>query len=182
MAEGVIELGDHLERVMKEQQEALRVAETEREKAALNLRIALERDIHAGDARLQDHITHQVEQVRQALASLTLLNHERDGRMDDRFSAHREAIQKAEDSLNRRLEGMNAFQQQITEERSMYLLRDTFDTTLETWTIWRGGVDKFQYRLLGAFGLAMIIMPMIVGVLVYFLTRTAIPIDGLQVP
>jgi len=50
---------------------ALLVAETEREKAARNLRDGLEREIESGDARLSDHITHQIEQVKQGLAALT---------------------------------------------------------------------------------------------------------------
>ncbi len=110
---------------------ALQVAETEREKAAANLRLALEREIESGDARLTDHITHQVEQVKQGLQALTALLAERDGRMDDRFSAHRDAIQKAEDSLNKRLEGMNAFREELREQASSFATREALETTVK---------------------------------------------------
>ncbi len=190
---------------------ALLIAEQEREKAAANLRTALEREIESGDARLSDHILHQVEQVRQGLQALTALLAERDGRMDDRFTAHKEAIGKAEGALNKRLEAMNAFREELREQASNLATRESveamvkqlsallernrediiatkaeligrehYESEMKQWGEWRTGIDRFQYRILGAFGLAMIIMPIIVGVLVYFLTRTAIPIDGLQ--
>jgi len=163
----------YIERVMKEQQEALRIAEVEREKAASALRLALEREIESGDARLSDHITHQIEQVQQALQALTTLLSERDGRMDDRFDAHREAIQKAEDSLNKRLEGMNQFRDQMKDQTSMFAVKEATEARLVK-------LESFQGKLLGAFGLAMVVMPLIIGLITYFLTRTAIPIDGLQ--
>lgn len=111
----------------RETKEAMRIAEAEREKAAANIRRALEENMKAGDERLQDHITHQVEQVRQALASLNLLMSERDMRMDDRFKAAQEAIQKAESSLAVRLEQMNEFRAQINQERGRYITRDFMD-------------------------------------------------------
>ncbi len=167
----------YIERVLKEQQEALRIAETEREKAAATLRASLEREIQSGDARLTEHIDHQVEQVRQGLVSLQALLHERDGRMDDRFIALKEA------TLVARQEAREAFTAHNGLIRKMEAQVETYPTRKE---ITEGSgrrldsLEKFQYRLFGAFGLAMIIMPIIVGVLVYFLTRTAIPIDGLQ--
>ncbi len=119
-----ISLKGYFERVLREHQEALRVAEQEREKAAAALRTTLEAQMQAGDARLQDHITHQIQQVNQGLASLTAILTERDGRMDDRFRAHREAIQKAESSLNTRLEGMNEFRNQIRDQTSTFQTRE----------------------------------------------------------
>jgi len=162
----------YIERVLKEQQEALRIAETEREKAAATLRTSLEREIKSGDERLSDHIDHQVEQVRQGLASLQALLHERDGRMDDRFEAHREAIEKAEVSLNKRLEGMNMFRDQLKDQTATFAVKEATEARLVK-------LESFQGKLLGAFGLAMIIMPLLIGLITYFLTRTAIPIDGL---
>ena len=161
------------ERILAEHKEALRVAEQEREKTAQALRTSLEREIASGDGRLADHITHQVEQVRAALVSLQLLSTERDGRMDDRFAAHKDAIQKAEDSLNKRLGAMNEFRDQLKDQTSTFAVKEPTDERIAK-------LEGFQGRLLGAFGLAMVFMPIIVGVLVYFLTRTAIPIDGLK--
>jgi len=157
------------ERVLKEREEATRVAETEREKAAQALRDSLTRDMSAGDARLQDHIDHQIEQVKQALQALTLLLTERDGRMDDRFSSHREAIQKAEDALNKRLEAMNEFRDQLKDQTATFAVKESTDGRLAK-------LEGFQGRLLGAFGLAMIVMPLVIGIAVYMLTRNAIPI------
>jgi len=132
----------------------------------------LEREIESGDARLADHIAHQIEQVKQGLAALTALLAERDGRMDDRFIAHREAIAKAEVSLNKRLESMNEFRDQLKDQTATFAVKDATEARLVK-------LESFQGKLLGAFGLAMIVMPLIIGLITYFLTRTAIPIDGL---
>jgi len=185
-----VSLEQYFERILKEEREATRLAEEEREKTAVNVRLALEQSMESGGARLQDHIDNQVTQVRAALTALNQVLHERDLRQEDKWefsqkaidkaeASLKDALDKAEESLNKRLVGMNDFQKQITLERTSYVLRETYDASLESWVAWRGGVDKFQYRLMGAFALAMIIMPIIVGVMVYFLTRTAIPIDGL---
>ncbi len=117
----------YIERVMKEQQEALRIAETEREKAAAVLRFSLEREIAAGDIRLSDHIDDQVAQVRLSLESLKEFLHERDGRMDDRFIAHKEAIGKAEVSLNKRLEAMNEFREELRDQAATFATREAMD-------------------------------------------------------
>lgn len=82
-----ISVRGYFERVMKEQQEALRVAEVEREKSAANVRRALEENMKAGDERLQDHITHQIESVRSALTAMRLLLDEKEGRLADRFAS-----------------------------------------------------------------------------------------------
>ena len=134
---------DAREVLSRETKEAMRIAEMEREKAASNVRTALEEHMRAGDARLQDHIDHQVEQVKQALASLSMLMAERDGRMDDRFQGHREALAKADSALTSRLEQMNEFRAQITQERGSYVTREFIDeqtkgsnerfTRLENW-------------------------------------------------
>ncbi len=133
-----VTMRSYFERVLQEQKEArqilstetreaMRIADGEREKAAANVRRALEQNMSMGDERLQDHIDHQVEQVKQALTSLNLLIHERDGRMDDRFLAFREAIEKAERAMGTRLEAMNAFRAQIERERASYVTRDFMD-------------------------------------------------------
>ncbi len=164
-----ISMRGYFERILREHQEAMRLAEQEREKAAAALRASLEREIASGDARLTDHIDHQVEQVKQGLTSLQLLLAERDGRMDDRFVAHREAIEKAEYSLNKRLESMNEFRDQLKDQTATFAVKESTEARLTK-------LEGFQGRLLGAFGLAMVVMPLVVGVAVYMLTRTAIPV------
>ena len=91
---------------------------------------------------MNDHIDHQVEQVKQALAALTLLLAERDGRMDDRFLAHKEAIQKAESSLNKRLEGMNEFREQLKDQTATFAIKEQTDERISR-------IESFQNKLLG---------------------------------
>ena len=59
--------------------------------------------------------------------------------IEERFAAHtrehlmiREMVSKAEDSVNTRLEGMNALRSQIERERSQYLSRVEYDAKHET--------------------------------------------------
>ncbi len=120
-------LREYFERILEEKHSAISLAEQEREKAAAALRASLEREIIAGDARLQDHVIQQVEQVRAALLALQELLNERNARMDDRFGSHREAIQKAEDSMNKRLLAMNEFRDQLASQAATFATREALD-------------------------------------------------------
>lgn len=211
LVEGDITTQDFIERILQERDLAVRLAESEREKAALNLRTALEREIAAGDDRLADHVNSQVEQIKQALASLKELLGERDGRMDDRFESHKEAITKAETSLNSRLEGMNEFREQLKEQSSTFITRDAieninkqtaaliernrediqegrliylpvkaFEAAIKPLDDGLAALQRWQFKIAGAIAILTLILPLVTGLLVYFLTRTAIPIDGLS--
>jgi len=155
-----ISLRGFFERVLQEQKEAreilsretkeaMRIAESEREKAAENVRRALEENMEMGDSRLQDHIDHQVEQVRQALTSLQMLLVERDGRMDDRFGAFKEAISKADTSLTIRLEQMNQFRSQITQERGTYVTREFIDEQAKAGNDRLSRLEAWQGKVIG---------------------------------
>ncbi|MBA2724515.1 MAG: hypothetical protein H0U53_00865 [Actinobacteria bacterium] len=129
-----VSMRGYFERILTERERATQLAEGEREKAAQQVRTALEASVVSGDARLTDHIDHQVEQVRQGLESLKLLLGERDGRMDDRFLAHKEAIEKAEESLNKRLVTMNGFHAQIRDQAVTFATREGLESTAKQLT------------------------------------------------
>ncbi|MBA2726490.1 MAG: hypothetical protein H0U53_10910 [Actinobacteria bacterium] len=161
--------------------------------------------------------------------------------MDDRFVSHQAAIGKAEDAMDRRLQGMNGFQSQLreqsakmatreavestvkaltalidrnredlAEQRGVHVTVTTFDGVVSELSSWRSKVDlrdaerqnimisrpalddllkpmndnvsalqRWQFKIVGAVGILGVIMPLVTGLLVYFLTRTAVPIDGL---
>ncbi len=144
-----ISIRGFFERVMTEQREAMRLAEAEREKAAANVRRALEENMAMGDARLQDHIDHQVEQVKQALVSLQLLLTEKDGRMDDRFESFREAIGKADAAMTVRLQGMNEFRAQINQERANYITREFIDEQAKGTAERISRLENWQGKIVG---------------------------------
>ncbi len=133
----------------KETKEAMRIAEAEREKAAANVRRALEENMEMGDSRLQDHIDHQVEQVKQALVSLQMLLVERDGRMDDRFQSFKEAIAKADTAMTIRLEQMNQFRSQINQERANYITREFIDEQAKGTAERISRLENWQGKIVG---------------------------------
>lgn len=93
------------------------------------------------------------------------------------FDASQDAIIKAEAQMNKRLETMNEFREQLTMQAGTFVAREVFEASASEWSRWRASVDKFQYRIIGAVGLAMVLMPIVVGVIVFLLTRQAIPIS-----
>lgn len=104
-----ISMRGYFERIIKEQAEALRIAEQEREKTAANIRRALEESMKAGDDRLTDHITHQIEQVQQALESLHAILGERDKRAADQTLSEQKQFDEFKDFVSDRFRQVNEF-------------------------------------------------------------------------
>lgn len=175
-----ISIRGYFERILTERERATELAESEREKAAEQVRNALEAQMKSGDERLEDHITHQVEQVHQGLAALNALLSEKDARLEDRWDASQKAVDKAEGTLNKRLEGFpGTYQTQENAEAEYQRLVALIERNREDIIDTRSQSDKFQYRLIGMGVLAMVVVPLIVAIIVYLLTRHSIPINPL---
>lgn len=86
-------LDERVKVIFSEQRHAQVTAEQEREKAAEQLRLAMERLIAEGDANLERHVEAQVESIKAALKAVEMLGEEKDRRLE----AIREAAQMAVD-------------------------------------------------------------------------------------
>lgn len=166
----------YFERILGEHREAIRIADIEREKTAQNVRRALEENMKAGDSRLEDHITHQIEQVHQALASLTSLMKERDARMDDYKVTEARQFQEFKETVTQRFNQVNEFRGALEDLNKMMattkeldavgdkimplidrnrdevgkkVSMETYNTALDEWRIWRGTMEKWRHEMAG---------------------------------
>ena len=92
-------------------------------------------------------------------------------RLEQRIDASHEAVAKAEDAMTLRLEGMNEFRSQIQSERATYATREQRDDDQKR----VGRLEATIAKLVGGLILASFLMPLLTGVIVYLLTRHAIP-------
>jgi len=92
-------------------------------------------------------------------------------RLEQRIDASHEAVAKAEDAMTLRLEGMNEFRSQIQSERATYATREQRDDDQKR----VGRIEGTISKLVGGLILASFLMPLLTGVIVYLLTRHAIP-------
>ena len=92
-------------------------------------------------------------------------------RLEQRIDASHEAVAKAEDAMTLRLEGMNEFRSQIQSERATYATREQRDDDQKR----VGRIEATIAKLVGGLILASFLMPLLTGVIVYLLTRHAIP-------
>ncbi len=163
--EGTVSVKEHFEKVLSEKERATLVAEREREKAASIARDSMHEQFSAADLALERHITEQVQQIRQVIAS-------GEKAVEAAFASSEKAIQKAEIANEKRFDSVNGFQRQLTtqaatmatremvetnnrqmsaliernredlaEQRGAYLPNTTFDTALAEWSVWRNKVD-----------------------------------------
>lgn len=123
LEERVEGLTRYFERVFKEHSEAVKVADLEREKSAANVRRALEETMKAGDARLEDHITHQIEQVKQALASLNAILKERDDRSTDQRKAEEQRFLEFKERTSSNFENVNELRGALDDQGKLMATR-----------------------------------------------------------
>lgn len=167
---------EYFERIIKEHQQAINIADQEREKTAHNVRSALKETMKSGDERLEDHITHQIQQVQQALASLNLLMTERDKRTDERVVTDQKRFDEFKESVTARFTQVNEFRSALDDlnklmattkelqsledklvpmldrnrdEVNKKLSYETWNNTLDDWRIWRGGMDTWRDKSTG---------------------------------
>lgn len=117
--------------ILQEQRDATHLAEDEREKAAAQLRLNLEQMIREGDTNLRMHITEQVQSIKAALAAQERLGEEKDKRLEAVHEAAQEAIAKAEQSMERRLDSMNEFRDQLSDQAARFIPREVYDAGIE---------------------------------------------------
>lgn len=115
-----VTLREYIEAMLNERDRATERAATEREKAAAALRETLRADLVAGDKALEQHINAQIESVRLALASAEKFS-------DEVRTSQKEAIDKALEALNKRLDLLNAFRQQTVHEQKTFPSREVVD-------------------------------------------------------
>lgn len=116
----------YFERIIKEHQEAIKVAEQERSKTAENVRRALEEQMKAGDMRLEDHITHQIEQIKQGLASLNAILKERDDRTVEQRKYEEQRFLEFKEMTSNEFKHVNEFRASLDDlGKLMATRRDT---------------------------------------------------------
>src|SRR4051812_18436808 len=93
-------LRQHIEAILDEQRRGLVLAEQKREKSIAVMREELQRRIDDGDQNLSEHLTQQVEEVKNALAYA-----QRETTI--RFEASQEAVRKADLATEKRFESVN---------------------------------------------------------------------------
>lgn len=81
------------------------------------------------------------------------------------------SLEKASQALNIRLEGMNEFRRLIENERGDYVRREYYDSQHQTLEDRTTRVEGMQLKLLGAMGLALVIIPLFTMLLTYQLTK-----------
>jgi hypothetical protein len=92
-------------------------------------------------------------------------------RVDLALSSADKAISKAEEATEKRLTLLNEFRGQQADEAKKYVPRETYDTSLDRISV----LERFQWKLAGGIAFGLIIVPIITGIVVYALTRHAIP-------
>lgn len=123
----------------QEQHRALQTAEAEREKAAQALRNTLAAQIREGDERLREHISNQIQQVRDqykqvqaALESADKLELSRLANLERQITlqlaARDTAINKADVNSEKRFESVNEFRAQMNDQQQRFLPREVFES------------------------------------------------------
>lgn len=155
--------------LLDERTKATLLASGEREKAAVQLRENLERQISAGDHSLERHITEQIASVRAALTA-------QERQLASELKSREMAIEKSEASYRERFASVNEFRatlsdqvqgfmprevaesrleqmskerQELTDKLTGLLPIEVFKSALEEWTRWRVAVDKQLYEEIG---------------------------------
>ncbi len=178
-----VTLREYIESILAEQRQALRVAEEEREKSAAALRKEVDRAVREGDERLREHIANQISQIRGDLISSEKLELTRIEKVEAQvrsasreiqivLDASRQAIEKAEHANDRRLDLLNEFRAQQSDEAKKYLQRSEHASFKEQVTDRLSGMELRQARAesrAATYAAAILIFVAIVGVAVRFL-------------
>lgn len=171
-----VSLRSYFERIIEEHQQAIKVAEQEREKTAVNVRKGLEDAMKSGDDRLEDHIQHQIAQVQASLESLNTRLKERDKRTDDRYTFDQDKFTDFKETVTARFTQVNEFRgalddlgklmatmkdlkglsdkveavhERHRDDINKKLSLDRFDATLMEWANWRSTIDQWKDRTMG---------------------------------
>jgi hypothetical protein len=102
--------------------------------------------------------------------------------VDKAFAQNQRAIDKAEQSVDRRLEGMNEFRDQLTKERSAYITTDSFQQFHKSLednlravddriNVRITSIERWQSKIVGALGFAVVFVPTLTALAIYLLNR-----------
>ena len=87
------------------------------------------------------------------------------------FSASQKAIDKAEEALTRRLEGMNELRDQLREQAETFARAEVVATENSARDERITRVERFQSKMLGGLLLAPFVSAVLAGLVVYALTH-----------
>ncbi len=152
----------YFEAILREQRDAMKVAADEREKAASIVRDSLESQYRAADSSLERHVAEQVQQIRQIIT----LNEKA---LEAANAASEKAIQKAEFATEKRFDSVNAFRAQLVDQASTFAPREVVEPRLTA-------IESWQAKIVGALALLGVFIPLATALVVYLLTRNAIPV------
>lgn len=108
--------------------------------------------------------------------------------VDRRFVDRDIAVVVAASNVDRRLTEMNELRRQIESERGLFLTVDSYEqqhSALEDHVqalddkvgVRILAVERWQSKIIGALALTTFVLPMVVGFIVYLLTRHAVPVS-----
>lgn len=137
-----VSLKDHFEAILREQQRAVEQATAEREKAAAVLRESLLSRVTQGDESLERHIKEQIAQIRNIINGQQEL-------VDQAFDSSQQAIVKAEQATEKRLDLLNEFRAQAADEQKRFLPIDVYTEKHTALQEKVGIVEKSMSRLYG---------------------------------
>jgi len=87
------------------------------------------------------------------------------------LAASDKATTKAEDALTRRLESMNEIRAQLGEQATTFARQDVVNTQFIGVIERLGRLEGFQNRMMGALVVVPMVTSVLVGLVVYFVTR-----------
>ena len=97
---------------------------------------------------------------------------------DQRFEDSEKAIEKANTANEKRLDNVNEFRQTLTDQTATFMPRQEYTVQHKALESKIDILQSFQNKLLGAIVFVGFVLPIIVGITVYILTRHAIPTGG----
>ena len=89
------------------------------------------------------------------------------------LAAAKEAVAKAEVATEKRFESVNEFREQLKDQQLTFLARNEFLTTNKTISDRLDTVEGTQSKMVGALILLVVVMPIITGIIVFYVTHKA---------
>jgi len=80
------------------------------------------------------------------------------------LDASQAAVNKAEHATEKRFESVNEFRQQLSDQAGTFMPRELAENRL-------AAIERWQSKMVGALALAVVLMPLVTGLVVFFLTR-----------
>lgn len=143
---------DRQVRVAERDEDLTRAKDTaqrlEREVESTALR--LEKQVETTAIRLEKAVQVALEAV-SATAVIHADAHDKEHNSHERIhEVEKLQLDKASEALDKRLESMNEFRSTLKDQSNSFLPRETYDTTLGTWTKWREEVNLVITKLEGS--------------------------------